>query len=58
MKKIFLMLCASMLVTSTFAAGRNLCVNVKSAAVLQDITETMPDAGSDEIVAGDEQVPL
>lgn len=58
MKKLFLMLCASMLATSTFAAGRSLCLSVKSAFVLHDITETMPDTGSDEIVAGDEQVPL
>lgn len=28
------------------------------ATAVADITETMPDAGSDEIVAGDEQVPL
>lgn len=41
-KKIFLMLFASMFVNNMFA----------------DITETMPDTGADEIVAGDEEVPL
>lgn len=52
------MLCASMLATSTFAAGRNLCLNVKLTVVLQDITETIPETGTDQVVVGDEEVPL
>lgn len=56
LKKMSLIAIAIMMIAGGFmiSSGKNLMPRKAMA----DITETMPDTGSDEIVAGNEEVPL
>lgn len=46
------------MLTGTIVTVSNKCHTIIPKKLVADITETVPDTGSDEIVAGEEEVPL
>ena len=58
MKKYTVMALAALMLVGGVTVAANKSNHVMPKKAMADITETAPETGSDEIVAGDEEVPL
>ena len=57
-KRYTVMALAALMLVGGISVAANKWKSVVPKKTMADITETMPDTGSDEIVAGEEEVPL
>lgn len=58
LKRMSFMALAVMMLAGGFLLASGKSQHVMPKKAVADITETMPETGTDEIVAGDEEVPL
>ena len=58
LKKYSVLALTIAMLTGTIVTVSNKCHTIIPKKLVADITETIPETGSDEIVAGDEEVPL